>query len=106
MIPFMTARWLLDCILAVVLIVKRERTKRIRRYELIPAGIDVGLVLFFLIRGVDHFISLEALADAGFIIFKQMFSWGFYITLLLILCFSAYEIIKNSIQLKKYILNH
>ena len=106
MIPFLTARWLLDCILAVMVIVKRERTKRIRIYELIPAGLDVGLVLFFLIQGVDHFISLEALADAGFIIFKQMFSWGFYITLLLILCFSAYEIIKNSIQLKKYILNH
>lgn len=103
MIPLLTARWILDCILAVMLIVKRERTKSIRVCELIPAVIDVGLVLFFLIKGVKYFISLEALTDAGFLVFTKMFSWGFYITLLLILGFTTYEIIKNSIQLKKYI---
>jgi len=102
MIPFLTFRWLLDCVLAVMLIVKRERTKRIRIYEFIPAGIDVVLVLFFLIRGVDYFISLEALSEAGFLVFTQIFSWGFYITLLLVFGFTLYEIIKNSIQLKHY----
>jgi hypothetical protein len=98
-IPLLVFRWSLDILLGVILIIQRVRTRKLLVFEVLLAGFDIGIILLFLLNGLDHFFSLEVLMSLNIPVLVSMMDWLFYGVLILVLVLSVIDIVRKIIQI-------
>ncbi len=98
-VPLLVFRWSLDIVLGVILIIQRVRSRKVLVFEVLLAGFDIGIIIIFLINGLDHFFSLDVLRSLDIPVLVSLMDWLYYGVLILVLVLSTIDIVRKIIQI-------
>ena len=102
LLPFLSLRWGLSIVLAVLLIWKRRELPGHSIFAIILSCLDIAIGIVFLRGGVDTFFALDDLAGTPLEPVLGVFRIMFYGLIIFLMVMTIIEIVKKIIELFKF----
>ncbi len=102
LLPFLTFRWALNIVLAVILIWKRVERLGTSIFIIIMNCLDIAIGIIFIQGRLETFFNIDGLLVTPFESVVPLFKVMFYVILAFIIIATIVEIVKKVLELLKY----
>ncbi len=102
LLPFLTLRWALSIVLALILIIHREERFGTSVFIIVLSCIDISIAALFLQKGLQTFFNIDALLTTPLESAVPIFRILFYAVFIMIIVLTVFDIIKKIIELFRY----